>query len=101
MLAKSGLDRPPKLPSVRSELTTKVLAIVLVVELLRKRCSDQWEVWRLLEWKVLEWLNTEVKSSWQSQLPQFSKSKQVDFMCRFANRVKNFGQMKIIRESVI
>jgi hypothetical protein len=51
--------------------------------------------------KVLDWHNTEVKSSWQSQLPQFSKSKQVDFMCGFANQVKNFGQMKIIRESVI
>jgi hypothetical protein len=34
MLAKSGLDRPPKLPFVRSELITKVLATVLAVELL-------------------------------------------------------------------
>jgi hypothetical protein len=56
MMAKSGLDEPPILPIVGPEVTAKALATVLALAILRKRYSEQQEMWSLLELKALKWL---------------------------------------------
>jgi uncharacterized protein YegL len=56
MIKKSGLSVRPILPTVAPEVMTKVLATVLALAILRKRYSEQQELWTLLELKALKWL---------------------------------------------
>jgi uncharacterized protein YegL len=57
MMTKSGLITPPTLPTVRPDMAAKVLATVLALAILRKRYSDQRDIWQLLELKALKWLD--------------------------------------------
>jgi hypothetical protein len=56
MRQMAGITVTPALPVVPPEEAAKVLATVLALAILRKRCSDQQELWRLLEVKALKWL---------------------------------------------
>jgi hypothetical protein len=57
MQKRAGLKHRPTVPDVPPELGSRVRATVIALALLRKYHSDEYELWRLLEHKAMQWLN--------------------------------------------
>jgi hypothetical protein len=68
----AGLNEPPRVPAVPRKLESKVLATLIALALLRKYHSDEYEMWRLLELKAMQWLNRAHSGvSWSEILDTF------------------------------
>jgi hypothetical protein len=57
MLANAGINRIPRIPRLESPMPPRVLATILALAIFRKHHSDEYEFWKLLEWKALQWLD--------------------------------------------
>jgi hypothetical protein len=61
----AGLKHRPRVPDVAPGLRSKVQATLIALALLRKYHSDEYELWRLLELKAIQWLNRfRTRASW-------------------------------------
>jgi hypothetical protein len=53
----AGLRNLPTVPDLPPEVASKARATLIALALLRKYHSDEYELWRLLELKAIQWLN--------------------------------------------